>query len=302
MTCVGGVSHARAEPGVSPGPDTWLGPPRCSSAGPPPRCTAPSGQASPGHGICARSFSAYHALGEVRMDRSVACLLSVFIAMTCGCAKPYPPGDSRVHEPRGFVHRFSSVPRIVVEDQPIASFRLSPEERQAMEKAREEFNKAREERVDRLTAQRMSGRNSVEGMTLDCVVQTFIIFSPLCIVIVPVAYGTGTVIEGRRASRHEPYMPALPSQQELLAVHEKILSHVTATGIAYRLGDSPSDREGSECGAISPSGHHSVICGLQRRANLRHQVSRSGTPLRAERAGRKPNISISSAITRTRSV
>jgi hypothetical protein len=73
-----------------------------------------------------------------------------------------------------------------------------------------------------------------------------IIFSPLCIFLVPVAYGTGTIVEGRRASRSEPYMPALPSEQELLAVHEKILSHVTATGIAYRLGDSSSDGQGSD--------------------------------------------------------
>jgi hypothetical protein len=114
-----------------------------------------------------------------------------------------------------------------------------------MEKAREEFNQAREERIDRVVDQRMSGRNSVGGMTVECVVVTLIILSPLCLVIVPLAYGTGTFVEGRMASRTEPYMPALPSDQELLAVHEKILSHVTATGIAQRLGDPSSDGEAS---------------------------------------------------------
>jgi hypothetical protein len=114
-----------------------------------------------------------------------------------------------------------------------------------MEKAREEFNKAREERVSHHTDQRMSGRNSPGGMTVECVVRTLIIFSPLCIFIVPLAYGTGTFVEGKRASRNEPYMPALPSEQELLAVHEKILSHVTAKGIASRLGNPSSDHEGS---------------------------------------------------------
>jgi hypothetical protein len=165
--------------------------------------------------------------------------------MTYGCAKPYPPGESRINEPQGFAHRFSSTPRIVVEQQPIASFRISPEQRQAMENAREEFNQAREERINRVVDQRMSGRNSLGGMTLECVIVTLIILSPLCLVIVPLAYGTGTFVEGRRASRTEPYMPALPSDQELLAVHEKILSHVSAKGIASRLGDPSSDGEAS---------------------------------------------------------
>jgi hypothetical protein len=114
-----------------------------------------------------------------------------------------------------------------------------------MEKAREEFNQAREERIDRVVDQRMSGRNSVGGMTLECVLVTLIILSPLCLIIVPLAYGTGTFVEGKRASRTEPYMPALPTDQELLAVHEKISSHVSAKGIASRLGDSSSDREAS---------------------------------------------------------
>ena len=175
--------------------------------------------------------------------RSGTYLLSVVIAITCGCAKPFPPDDSRISESQGFAHRFSSAPRIVVDELPIASFRLSPEERQAMEKAREEFNKAREERVSQVREQRMSGRNSPGGMTFECVISTLIIFSPLCIFLVPAAYGTGTLVEHARASRREPYVPALPSEQELLAAHEKILSHVSATGIAYRLHTPPSDRE-----------------------------------------------------------
>ena len=64
---------------------------------------------------------------------SVAYLLSAVIVMTSGCAKPLPPGHSRISEPQGFVHRFSSMPSIVVENQPAAPFRLSPEERQALE-------------------------------------------------------------------------------------------------------------------------------------------------------------------------
>ena len=176
--------------------------------------------------------------------RSGTCLLSAIIAMSCGCARPFPPDHSRIIEPQGLVHRFSSMPLIVVENQPTAPFRLSPEERQALEKAREKFNKAREERVSEIRERRMSGGNSPGAMAVDCVVKTYIIFSPLCIVIVPVAYGTGTLVEHGRASRSQPYVPALPSQEELSAAHQKVLSHVTATGIAYRLGTPPSDREG----------------------------------------------------------
>jgi len=173
-------------------------------------------------------------------------LLSVVVAVTCGCARPLPPADSRISEPQGFVHRFYSMPRIIVEDRPTAPFRVSPEERQAIEKAREEFNQARDERVSRLTDQGMSRRDSVEGMTLDCVViWTMIILSPLCLLVVPVTYGTATLIERKRASRSQPYMPALPSEQELSAVHEKILRHVTANGIADRLRAPASGREGS---------------------------------------------------------
>jgi len=176
---------------------------------------------------------------------SVACLLSVVIAMTCGCAKPYPPGESRIDEPQGFVHRFSTMPRLVVEEQPVPSFRLSPEERQALEKARDEFNKARDERVSQITDSKMSGRNSPEGMIAECVIRTLVILSPLCIFIVPVAYGTGTLVEHGKASRSQPFVAALPSEAELLAVHEKILIHVTAAGIADRLRAPGSDRKGS---------------------------------------------------------
>jgi hypothetical protein len=171
--------------------------------------------------------------------RTGTCLLAVVIAMACGCAKPLPPAKSRITTAPEVFYLFSSMPRIDVEDRPSAPLNQDPQQMMALENARYEFNRAREERLREAGDRAMEGRAA--GMTFECIIRTLVIFSPLCIAIVPGGYQLGIAMEQGRASANEPYAPALPSHRELLAVHEQIVSNVTARGIAQRLRSTSPD-------------------------------------------------------------
>ena len=112
---------------------------------------------------------------------------------------------------------------------------LSPAQREAFEKHREAFNEGRQQRVDARKKASLGTRNTPEGMIGDCVIQSLIIFSPICIVVVPLALAMAHSVEGPKASSRESYLPSLPSDLELSRLDEKIRQRLNADSLVRRL-------------------------------------------------------------------
>jgi hypothetical protein len=169
-----------------------------------------------------------------------ACSLAVAFVVTAGCAaRPLPPPMSYASK-AGEVpaQGFSAMPHVITDDQPIRFVGLTSAERDAFEKGREAFEEGRQRRIESRKEARLSGRNSVGGMAFECVIATAIIFSPICLVVVPATYGVASTVERRRASAQEAYMPSLPSDQELSRLEAKIKQQITAQGVARRVLNS----------------------------------------------------------------
>jgi hypothetical protein len=158
--------------------------------------------------------------------------------VTSGCASPLPPPSSYVTQ-SGQVpgNRFSVLPHVLADDQPIRFLGLTAEDRKAFEKQSESFEEDRRQRIERRKTAQLGVRNTPGNMTVDCIMQAVIIFSPVCIVIVPVALIAAHTFEGRRASNREHYLPSLPSDRELSGIDEKIRQHLTAAAIAKRVSN-----------------------------------------------------------------
>jgi hypothetical protein len=169
--------------------------------------------------------------------------------LIAGCA-------ARVQPPRSYVAVSGEVPviglpttpYITTASQVITFVALTPEGRDAAEKSRRASEEGRQTRIDGAVEGAMSGRNSVGFMAVECAIRTLVIFSPICIVVVPAAQGIGLTVERTKASQRETYLPALPSDQELIRVEEKIKERITAQGLASavikRMGsDSPRPGE-----------------------------------------------------------
>jgi hypothetical protein len=156
--------------------------------------------------------------------------------VTSGCASALPPPSSYVTQSgHAFGSRFSVVPHVLADDQPIQFVGLTSEERKAFEEHSESFDENRRQRIERRKIAQLGPRNTPENMIEECVIRALIIFSPVCIVIVPVALIAANTFEGRRAARREPYLPSLPSDRELSGINEKIRQHLTAAAIAERV-------------------------------------------------------------------
>lgn len=167
--------------------------------------------------------------------RVSAYLISLSVATTGGCAaRPLPPPKSYAST-SGEVpsHRFSAMPHVTTDDQPIRFVGLTSADREAFEKERAAFEKARQERIEyRANATRVG---SEEKTVVQCMFGMFIIFSPLCLFWVPAHHGFQSTVERGKASRAEPYLPSLPSDEELSRVEQKIKLKITAQGVARQL-------------------------------------------------------------------
>lgn len=181
--------------------------------------------------------------------RICAAFLAAIVVLTSGCASPLAPPYSYWTQsgevPRGGL---SGVPHVVTDDQPIRFVGLTSQERSEFDKRRESFEEERERRIEQRKAAQLGARNTPGSMFVECVVLTLVIFSPVCIVIVPVALIAAHTVEGRRAARREPYMLSLPSDRELAQVEEKVREDLAAAAIAKRmlsdleaLGPAPHD-------------------------------------------------------------
>jgi hypothetical protein len=130
------------------------------------------------------------------------------------------------------------MPRITADQQPITFVGLDAAEREEFEKYRKAFDEARQQRIDERKTRNLGPRNTPGAMAVECVVRTLVVFSPLCIVVVPMALGLAHAIESPRAAKNEPYLPALPSDPELLLVGQKIKEELSADQLARQLANT----------------------------------------------------------------
>lgn len=164
----------------------------------------------------------------------VAQFLIAPLLLSFGCAKPVMPPAASYGETIGAPPGagFSAIPQIIADERPIIFVGLTDAQREAFERYREKFDEDREQRIQQRAP------NAADPM-VRCVFATLIIFSPVCLVVVPWALR----LEGRYYD--EPYMPSLPSDRELRRVEAKIKENFTAASIVRRV-TSAYDQERGE--------------------------------------------------------
>jgi hypothetical protein len=171
-------------------------------------------------------------------EKSVWLLIAV-LAGSAGCARPLALPSSFTTQsgemPGGGL---PGVPHIIVDQQPVTFVGLDAAQREEFEKYRKAFDEARQQRIDERKTRNMGPRNTPEAMAVECIVKTLVVFSPLCLVIVPTALGVAHAVETPRAAKNEPYLPALPSDPELLLIGQKIKEELSAARLARQLADT----------------------------------------------------------------
>jgi len=166
-------------------------------------------------------------------------LLIAAIAGTAGCARPLALPSSFVTQSGEIPGSgLPGVPHIIVDQQPITFVGLDAAEREEFEKYRKAFDESRDQRIDERKTRNLGTRNTPGAMAVDCIVRTLVIFSPLCILIVPTALGMAHAVETPRAAKNEPYLPALPSDPELLLVGQKIKEELSAVQLTQQLANT----------------------------------------------------------------
>src|SRR5436190_1758432 len=129
---------------------------------------------------------------------------------------PPPRSHSSGSEPRS-IEPFAVMPRIATDDEPMKFIGLTSEEKALYEKQRREWNERRTQQIE-ARADRVPIADIVGG----CIVGTLIIFSPLCLFIVPMLAGDRKGQARTAAMKEFKYMPALPSDKDFAAVYERI--------------------------------------------------------------------------------
>jgi len=171
-------------------------------------------------------------------EKSVWLLIAV-LAGSAGCARPLAPPPSYAAQSGEIPGSgLPGVPHITADQQPITFVGLDAAEREEFEKLRKAFDEARWQRIDERKTRNLGQRNTPESMAVECVFRTYVVFSPLCIVLVPTALGLAHAVETPRAAKNEPYLPALPSDPELLLIGQKIREELSAAQLARHLGNS----------------------------------------------------------------
>jgi len=176
--------------------------------------------------------------GRSMSEKSVWLLIAV-LAGSAGCARPLALPSSytaRSGEMPG--SGLPGVPHIVAVQQPITFVGLDAAEREEFEKYRKAFDEARQQRISERKTRNMGPRNTPEAMAVECIVRTLVVFSPLCLVVVPTALGVAHAVETPRAAKDEPYLPALPSDPELLLVGQKLKAELSADQLARQVAST----------------------------------------------------------------
>src|SRR5262245_34440234 len=150
----------------------------------------------------------------------------LIVAVACGCAHkrelaPYVSVEPAMEYPS----RMAVTPAIVTDAEPIKFISFTAAEHIKDRAAAEE---ERQRRIDsRLAANTRRDMADLPRGVGTCVAKTFIIFSPVCAVIIPGALVASNAWERRSANRDDPAMAALPSERELLQVQETISRRFT---------------------------------------------------------------------------
>lgn len=173
--------------------------------------------------------------------RPVCWLIALVVAVQ-GCAGPVlmpiapPPHYLGVLPAQGDVPgNLPGVPQVVAHDAPLRSVGPGPEERARFERQREAFNAAQKEKE---AGGGQSGGASPDYRTEDwvqCVVKTLVVFSPLCLILVPIADSVvrPLIAAPRNAVvAYKPYMPDLPPDSEVEFMGKLINEEMTAPRVA----------------------------------------------------------------------
>jgi hypothetical protein len=171
-------------------------------------------------------------------EKSVWLLIAVLVG-SAGCARPLAlPSSSIAQSGEMPGSGLPGVPHITADQQPITFVGLDAAEREEFEKYRKAFDEARQQRIGERKTRNLGSRNTPEAMAGECIIKTLVIFSPLCILVVPMALGAAHAVEGPRAAKNEPYLPALPSDPELLLVGQKIREELSAVQLARQMANT----------------------------------------------------------------
>jgi hypothetical protein len=159
------------------------------------------------------------------------------MVLTVGCAsrQPYPPPKSYFSMSGEMPGQgLSKMPYVTTAGEPFGFTGLSLAQRQLYEKDREKF----ERDLQRGPGNSTGGTQTAAQFMGECVVRGLIIFSPVCLALLPLLPAANKLSNAnfeRQAAAQIPYLPDLPSDQELSLVGAKISRQITAQGLAKRV-------------------------------------------------------------------